>query len=70
MGKYDSMFNGLQRVVDEEAFTIKDIARKMAVADSTARSFTRKMVEEGAWEQVWKRGPKGFIAAFRPTKKK
>ena len=64
--KYSSMFKGMRKEVDPEAFTVEEIAREIGLSISQASKRAKQMVAEGAWEETWRKGMRGFVRAYRP----
>jgi len=68
MKKYARMFEGMKKVVDEDALTAEDVARELLMSVSHTTKICRAKVDAGEWEQVWKSGKHGMVRAFRPKK--
>ena len=66
------MFAGDKRVIDEEAFSIEEIAGFLSVNRDQAGRVARQRCDAGEWEQVWKKAKRGnwkHVKAYRPRRK-
>ena len=72
--KYDKQFKALAddgRVFDQDALSLQEInARYFPMLKlSAVRERMRTVVDEGTWEQVWKRSKGRTVKAYRPKGK-
>lgn len=54
-----------RRVFDDKAETIKELIAATGYGDKQIREMVAERVESGAWEQVWKRGARMAVPAYR-----
>lgn len=55
---FDLLADVPRKVIDENAFTVMEIAKALSVSRDTASKIAKKKVESGEWEQVWKGHPR------------
>lgn len=58
-----------KRVIDENAFSVQELADRWNLAYSTASHKAQTKCRSGEFEQVWKRGKDRLIPAYRPKGK-
>lgn len=57
-----------QRIFDESAETIAEMAQSLGIAQRTTRERIVKLIDAGKIERVWKHGPARPIPAYRIKK--
>jgi hypothetical protein len=66
LSRYAGMFDGMKKDLDQNAFTLPEIAARIGMCPSQAARKAAEKVASGEWEQVWKKSGKNFARAYRP----
>lgn len=65
---FDLLADAPQRIIDENAFTVAQIAKAQGVSEMTALRTCKVMIDAGKWERVWKHGATKLVPAYRKRK--